>query len=56
MKICNSCIRKKTLKVNLLKKDNHPRIYFIECGLATEGIKDCPYYQKKTIKSILKNL
>lgn len=56
---CKNCIRFKTLRLNLLKKENAPRVYYVECGLTNDKNKDCTdceYYEKKTLKNVLENL
>jgi len=44
---CKNCWRRKTLRLNLLKKENAPRVYFVECGLcpSPDYESDCPYYE-----------
>lgn len=56
---CRDCYKRKTLRLNLLKKEKAPRVYFIECGLcpSPDYESDCPYFEKKKyLKRIIRHL
>lgn len=58
MKICKNCYKRKTLRFNLLKRENAPRIYHIECGLCPDKDyeSDCVYFEEKGLKRIFKTI
>lgn len=54
MNICKKCYYFKALRWNLFLKDRtHPRVYYINCGMAPnkeDNFPECKYFKKKKLK------